>query len=164
MNLPPRYNEGRAALPVDEVAYGCGGIKLFGADEIEQRQVGYSVAPDGKSLCSRDRGAWRPNWTVIGYETACGDPLFIDTDDSALPVLTAIHGEGSWEPQPVANSFDAFVRSLEEFARISEGRGNPVERDNKPLSDADRDSFLRRVAELNGPQFEPDFWAVLLEG
>jgi hypothetical protein len=163
VNLPSRYNEVRAALPVDEVAYGSGGIKLFRAAEIEQGQVGYSVAPDGKSLCSRDRGAWRPNWTVIGYETACGDPLFIDTDDSALPVLTAIHGEGSWEPQPVAISFDAFVRSLEEFARISEGRTNPAERDNSPLSDAERDSFLQRVTELNGAQFQPDFWAVLLE-
>jgi hypothetical protein len=77
MNLPPRYNEVRAALPVDEVAYGCGGIKLFGADEIEQRQFGYSVAPDGKSLCSRDRGAWRPNWTVIGYETAIGQRMSV---------------------------------------------------------------------------------------
>ena len=163
IDLPPRYNEVRAALPVDEVAYGCGGLKLFSADEIEQGQVGYSVAPDGKSLCSGDRGAWQPNWTVIGNETACGDPLFIDTDDSALPVLTAIHGEGSWEPQPVAISFDAFVRSLEEFVRISEGRSNPVECANNPLSEAERDSFLRRVAQLNGTQFEPDFWAVLLE-
>jgi hypothetical protein len=162
MNRPPRYDEVRAALPVDEIAYGCGGIKLFSAAEIEHGQVGYSVAPDGKSLCSLDRGAWRPNWTVIGYETACGDPLFIDTDDSGLPVLTAIHGEGSWKPQPVAISLDAFVRSLEEFARISEGRSNPVERDNNPLSDADRASFLRRVAELNGAQFESDFWAGLL--
>lgn len=163
MNLPSRYNEVRSALPVNPVTYGCSGIKLFGAGETEQGQVGYSVAPDGNSLCSHDPGTWRPNWTVIGYETACGDPLFIDTDDSALPVLTAIHGEGSWEPQPVATSFDAFVRSLEEFARISEGRSNPVERDNNPLSPAERDSFLRRVAELDGSQFEPDFWAVLLE-
>jgi hypothetical protein len=83
MNLPPRYNEVRAALPADEVAFGCGGIKLFGADELEQGQVGYAVASDGKSLCSHNHGAWRQNWTVIGYETACGDPLFIDTDDAA---------------------------------------------------------------------------------
>jgi len=163
MNLPSRYREVRAALPVDEVAYGCGGIKLFGAAEIEHGQVGYSVARDGKSLCSRDLGAWRPNWTVIGYETACGDPLFIDTDDSALPVLTAVHGEGAWEPQAVAISIDAFARLLEEFARISEGRSNPVERDNNPLSDAQRGTFLRRVAELNGTQFETEFWTVLLE-
>lgn len=27
MNLPPRHNEVRAALPVDEVSYGCGGIR-----------------------------------------------------------------------------------------------------------------------------------------
>jgi hypothetical protein len=78
-------------------------------------------------------------------------------------VLTAIHGEGAWELQPVAISIEAFVRSLEEFLRISAGRNNPVERDNNPLSDAERDSFLRRVEELNGMQFKSDFWAVLLE-
>ena len=116
-----------------------------------------------QTRCSRDRGAWRPNWTVIGYETASGDPLFIDTDDSALPVLTAVHGEGAWEPQLVAISTVAFARSFEEFARISEGRRNPVERNNNPLSDAEHDSFLRRVTELNAAQFQPDFWAVLLE-
>jgi hypothetical protein len=114
-------------------------------------------------LCSRNRGAWQPSWTVIGYETACGDPLFIDTADSALPVLTAIHGEGAWEPQPVAISIDAFVQSLEEFARISVGRDNPVESDNNPLPEAERDKFLRRVEELNGMQFKSDFWGVLLE-
>jgi hypothetical protein len=163
LGLPPRYNEVRAALHVDEVAYGCGGIKLLGAAQIGQGQVGYSVAPDGKSLCSRDPGAWRPNWTVIGYEIACGDPLFIDTDESALPVLTAIHGESAWKPQPVAISIEAFVRSLEEFARISEGRTNPVEHDKNPLSDNERETFLRRVEELNGSRFKPDFWAALLE-
>jgi len=163
MNLPPRYNEVRASFPMDEVAYGCGGIKLFGGADIEQGQIGYAVTPEGNSLCSRDRGAWRSNWTVIGYEIACGDPLFIDTDHSALPVLTAIHGEGAWEPKPVAISINAFVRSLEEFERISKGRSTPVERANKPLSDGERDTFLRRVAELNGMQFQPDFWAMLLE-
>ena len=76
---------------------------------------------------------------------------------------TAIHGEGAWKPQPVAISIEAFVRSLEEFARISEGRTNPVERDSNPLSDDERETFLGRVAELNGSQFKPDFWAGLLE-
>ena len=164
MNLPSRYNEVRAALRIHEVSFGCGGIKLFGTAEIDEAQIGYSVARDGKSLCSRDPGAWRPNWTVIGYETGCGDPLFIDTDDPALPVLTAIHGEGDWDPQPVATSIAVFAQAFDEFARLSEGRSNPVERDNNPLSADERDSYLQRMAKLNGKQLHPDFWAVLLEG
>ena len=163
MNLPPRYSEVRAGLQMNEVSYGCGGIRLFGPAEIEQGQVGYCVAPDGKSLCDPDNGGWRQNWTVIGYETACGDPIFIDTDDSALPVLTAVHGEGAWEPQPVAISIEAFARSFEEFARVSQGRSNPVDRDSNPLPGNEREAYLRRVAELNQKQFAPDFWAVLLE-
>ncbi len=63
----------------------------------------------------------------------------------------------------MTTSIDAFAHSLAEFARISERRSNPVERDNNPLSDDERDTFLRRVAELNGTQFKPDFWALLLE-
>ena len=163
MNLPPRYNQVRAALKLGEVSYGSGGIKLLGADEIERRQIGYSVAPDGKSLCSRAHGAWRSNWIVIGHETACGDPIFVDTDEPTLPVFTALHGESAWEPQPVAISIAVFARAFEELARTAKGRSNPLERENNPLSDSERDAFLRRVAELNDGQFEPDFWAALLE-
>ena len=163
MNLPDHYNDIRAVLRVDQVSYGCGGIKLFNNAEIEQAQVGYSVTPGGKSLCSPDRGSWRENWTVIGYETACGDPLFIDTNDAALPVLTAVHGQGAWEAEPVAISIDAFAHSLAEFARLSKHRSNPLERDQNPISSEERDRFLRQVAALNREQFEPDFWAILLE-
>jgi len=103
MKLPDRYNEVRESLPSTEVSFGCGGIKLFSLAEIENGQLGYSVAPDGRSLCSGETGAWQPNWVVIGYETACGDPLFIDIRGAALPVFTAIHGEGAWEPVQVVH-------------------------------------------------------------
>jgi hypothetical protein len=163
MIVPSSYNRMRAMLPVDEVSYGCGGIRLFSDGELQEAQVGYSVAPDGTSLCSGEDGAWQPRWVVIGYETACGDPLFIDTADPALPVLRAMHGEGAWEPEPVAISVEAFASSLKEFALISRGRSNPVEREDNPLPDAARREFLSRVAELNERRIEPDFWAAILE-
>ena len=71
MALPDRYNRVRETLSSTEVSYGCGGIKLFSAAEVEDGQ--------------------------IGYETACGDPLFTDIDAATLPVFTAIHGQGAWE-------------------------------------------------------------------
>src|SRR5262249_16007758 len=58
-----------------EVSFRCGGIKLLNLAELEDGQIGYSVTPDGKSLCSGEAGAWDPNWLVIGHETACGDPI-----------------------------------------------------------------------------------------
>jgi len=163
MKLSDSYNEVRKMLPSTEVSYGCGGIRLFGAGEVEDGQVGYSVAPDGTSLCAGEAGAWQPNWVVIGYETACGDPLFVDIDAAALPVFTAMHGQGAWEPVPVAASAEAFAMCVKELSRISVGRSNPVECEANPVSENERTVFLRRIAELNQSKSAPEFWAVLLE-
>ena len=164
MKLPDRYNEVRKTLPVAEVSYGCGGIKMFSAFDLGDGQVGYSVAPDGSSLCSGGTGAWHSNWVVIGYEMACGDPLFIDIDAPSLPVFTALHGEGAWEPIQVAASIEAFGKCIEEFSRISAGRRNPVEREANPIGSDERTVFLHRIAELNRTTSAPEFWDVLLEG
>ncbi len=161
MNVPTRYSRTRESLPA-EVSFGCGGINLFTAEELEKGQVGYAIAPDGTSLSKGCDGAWKSDWLVIGYEIGCGDPLFIDTGDSALPVFTATHGEGAWEPVMVANSVETFARCVQEFSFISAGRGNPVECDNNPLSDEDRRSFLDRIAQANGTTIAPEFWDILL--
>lgn len=152
----------RASLNRSEVSFGCGGLRLFEASEIERKQVGYSVAPDGTSLCGTGEGQWRPSWIVIGCETACGDPLFIETNNSALPVFTAIHGEDDWEPVPIAISVKVFLTSLEEFAQVAAGRRNPVERDANPLTEDERNLFLGRIAALNDGLVELGFWEALL--
>ncbi len=164
MKLPNRYNEVRGSLPTAEVSYGCGGIKLFSAAELEEGQVGYSVAPDGTSLCSREAGAWQPHWLVVGCETACGDPLFIDFEIAASPVFTAMHGAGTWEPARVAASVETFAKCLEAFSHMATRRSTPVEREANPLSDEERLSFLRRIAQLNETSGAPEFWDFLLEG
>jgi len=163
MKLSERYNEVRESLPTHEVSFGSGGIKLFSAAELEDGQVGYSVGPDGASLCSGEAGAWQPSWFVIGYETGCGDPLFVDVDVVALPVFSAMHGEGTWEPVQVAASFEKFAQCVEEFSRIAVGRSSPVEREANPVSDEERTSFLRRVAQLNQTSGAPEFWDLMLE-
>lgn len=50
MNLPASYIDLLKKMPADEIGYGVDGIKLFCVAELEQAQVGYSVAGDGKSL------------------------------------------------------------------------------------------------------------------
>lgn len=162
MKVPVGYYKIPEGLPA-EVSFGCGGIRLFAAAEIEKGQVGYSVAPDGSSLCSDEDGAWRSNWLVIGYETGCGDPLFIDTNVTVTPVFTAMHGQGAWKPVQVAASVEAFAKCINEFSRIAMRRSNPVERENNPVGDSERRSFLRRVADLNQASSAPEFWEVLLE-
>jgi hypothetical protein len=163
MKLPNGYLSIRQAIPVNEVSYGIGGLKLFTTEEMAEGQIGYSIAPDGMSLGGDGEGDWRPTWIAVGYETACGDPLFIETADPALPVLTAVHGEGSWRPKQVATSFQAFASSFREFTNVANGRANPVELENNPLSESDRKAFLQRLKELNGKSFDPEFWELMIE-
>jgi hypothetical protein len=162
MNIPPQYQNIRKSLP-DEVSFGAGGIELFPAAEIERLQVGYSVKPDGSSLCAGDDGAWQPTWIVIGKETGLGDPIFIDSSSAALPVYTAMHGEGIWESNPVASTAEAFAGCFNELSRIAAGRANPAELDANPLRDDERAQFLARIAELNGTSIAPEFWDLILE-
>ena len=162
MDIPSQYQMIRNALPT-EVSFGCGGIALLPLDEIEQAQLGYSVTSDGASLCSGEDGAWQLNWLVIGHDTACGDPVFIDSRRLTMPVFTAMHSEGAWRPKQIATSLDTFAKCLEEFSRIFQGRSNPMEREANPVSDEERTSYLQRIAELNGIASSPEFWDALLE-
>lgn len=162
MNIPRPYQEIRQSLP-DEVSLGCGGIELFALGEIESLQVGYSVKPDGSSLCTGEDGSWQPAWIAIGRETGLGDPIFIDTSSVPLPVYTAMHGEGAWKPSPVATSADAFADCFNEFSRIAAGRANPGEHVANPIGGEERAQFLARIAELNRTAVAPEFWDVMLE-
>ena len=115
MTIPTRYLALISSLPATEVGFGAGGIRLFTGAEMEEGQVGYSVAPRGLSLCGGPSGKWKPSWLVIGYETGVGDPVFVDISDPRLAVLTAMHGEGAWDPKPVAVSIEAFGKIFLEF-------------------------------------------------
>lgn len=161
--IPPRYRDIRPLLAADEVNFGVGGLLLFKLDEIENGQIGYSVARDGSALSSARNGAWNPNWIVIGHDTACGDPLILDTSDPALPILHDFNGQGRWNPRRVSLSIESFVASLNEFARLATGRSTPVEQEANPVTEAEREKFLARISELNGGHVDLDFWGALLE-
>ena len=82
---------------------------LSTAELLDEAQLGYAVAPDGTSLVGAT-GAWQANWLVVGYETLCGDPIFVDLADERLPVFTAPHGMGVWTPTQVASSLAEFLK------------------------------------------------------
>jgi len=163
MNLPSRYLEARKRLSFDQVSLGYGGIKVFPLREIEEAQVGYSVSPDGAPLCGSEPGDWNANWIVIGYETGLGDPLFIDAGNPDLPVFTAMHGESSWNPDLIGKTPEAFAASFDEFREIAAKRQDPISLEENPITDGERKAFLQRIAELNGIEFAPEFWSVLVQ-
>ncbi len=74
------------------------------ADELGKLQLGFRVHPSGRDLTGRKKGDWLPTWVVIGTDEDVGDPLFVDVADDDLPVFTAMHGQGSWDPEEVADA------------------------------------------------------------
>jgi hypothetical protein len=134
---PEEYIERLAERETREVSFGVGGIELFDRAGLDDEQEGY--VGEG----------WADSWLVIGRDTAVGDPLFVDLDDPQTPVYTAMHGEGEWDPDRIAASFDGFLAAFDALAAIAEGRDSPVALDANPLSDDERARFLQTVAEAN---------------
>ena len=158
MLVPAGYATVVAGLPTMNVRFDVGGIQLFPLSSLEEMQAGYSKTPNGKSLLTTDGGSWRANWIVIGHETCCGDPIFLDVGDPRLPVFTAMHGEGSWSPQQIAISIEAFAGCFQEFALVAKLRSSPVEVQQHPLGDAEREAFLAHVVQINEGLITSDFW------
>jgi hypothetical protein len=162
MKTPNQLMEFLHDLDPHEISYGCGGLRLFESGKLGEGQLGYSVGPKGESLCGSEEGTWRSSWMVIGYDTGLGDPIFIDTANPELPVFTAVAGEGAWNPKPVAISLGVFAQCWREFARISEGRSNPVEEEANPLQAPERSAYLERNRAISGWHISAEFWIDLL--
>lgn len=124
-------------------------VTIYPLDEIHQRQVGYRFDSSGRSLITQD--GWRSEWIVIGHEDLCGDPLIIDVSRSHLPVLTAAHGEGTWEPVVIARSVAVLVESLDFAEHVHEGN-------------LDAELALTKIAEIhNEDEVDLEFWSILME-
>lgn len=94
-----------------------------------------------------------------------GNPLFVDSANAELPVFTAYHGEGAWHPSMIAASADNFVSCLTEFERIASGRENPVQLNKNPVTEVEREAFLKRVKALSpSAPLDMYYWDALLDG
>ena len=77
-------------------------VRLYGASELEEFQVGYSVDDKGNAFPEWPRG-----YLVIADRLA--DPYCIDTTGKKKGILLANHGEGDWK---FSKKFDSFVEFL----------------------------------------------------
>lgn len=146
---PPEYLRLLREAPATEVNIGYGGIELLALAKIGDGQKGYSGP------------GWKPTWLVIGHDTALGDPFFIDGGAAALPVYTAMHGVGAWNPRPVAASAADFFRGLAILADLAKGRSTPVQLEERPISAKELAEYKRRIkTELASPI--PKFWTGVL--
>ena len=100
-------------LKARSVEIGLSGLIILDLEESETEQVGYSVSIKGEPLFGFNDGDWQEGWYVIGRETSCGDPIFVDLNDPDIPVYTAAHGMGFWEEVCIADSYENFEDLLD---------------------------------------------------
>lgn len=143
-----KYTVLRNKMPFDTVSLGYCTLTLFKAGDLAEAQAGYSAAPDGQDLTGNGTGSWKAGWMVIGFEDMLGNPIFIDTADNDLPVFTAMHGMGRWDPEKLARRFPDFVRALEVVREVAVGRGCPAGLEERPIGLLKRMSTLYRIWRL----------------
>ncbi len=156
MSIPDRYKQLRAGVPFDGVSIGYGSVDLAPVDQLETMQQGYSIVPAGQET------DWHLEWVVIGTDGLCGDPIFIDTSIASYPVYTAAHGMGEWSPQLIASTFQHFIRILERLQVLARGRATPVQMEEHPLSDKEREAFIDSIRR-DSSDVEVTFWETICE-
>jgi hypothetical protein len=154
------YEQFLAQVP-SEVSFGYSSVSICRISELPKRQVGYSINPAGTTLCGDGDGDWHTTWLVIGDEGECGDPIFIDTAAPGYPVYTAWHGEGRWDPKPIAVSLNGLRQALAAVAKAAEHRENPVALAQNPISVAERRAVLEEIQQHN-PGIDLFFWALMM--
>jgi hypothetical protein len=145
-----------------EVSFGITRLTIARGEEIQAAQLGYSINSEGRSLAGQDDGDWRSSWIVIGKDCSLGDPVFIDSAHPNNAVYKAAHGQGRWDPIPVASSLQNFRTALEALSALSRGREHPVALESNPLTLDDRQSFLSLIRDQNG-DVVVEFWSDLLD-
>lgn len=146
---------------VKSVSFGYTGIHIYQSEELKDVQVGYSISLNGDSLIDGVPGSWQKNWIVVGCEELCGDPIFADVSSEDCPVYTAMHGEGSWTPNLIADSIEGFAKALESVATIASNRATPVELEKNPLSIPELNEVLDKI-QRNNPTADINFWQEFL--
>jgi len=125
------------------VSIGILEIACVNSSNFEHEQLGYRIADDGEDLTGSSEGRWRPSWYVIATENA--DPYFIDLDSNRI--YYAMHGEGSWTPNLIAENYAQFGAIVNHLKKLALERKNPVELENKPITKSEQDLFRTFIEE-----------------
>ena len=160
MKIPDSLLKAVDTLPVNSVSIGYSELVLFKSSDLSKEQIGYrSHGQTGASLIGSNDGEWLADWYVIGYDSLCGDPFLVDTSDANLPVMTAMHGEGFWNPETVASTFGGFAEALLLLVALAKGREHPVGLESNPISEKERQTFLTQINKVTGN--DANYWSLL---
>lgn len=146
---------------IQDISIGYNEITFFLSEDLLEEQIGYRVDPKGNSLIGGKEGDWRENWLVIATDHA-GDPIIVDLNASLLSVFSAPHGEGEWEPVQIADSLATFHKIISLFAEISKDRTTPVDLENHPITDKEKQKIISEIKKYN-PHSEMWYCEQILE-
>lgn len=152
--VPQAYQTLRKRFPLTTVEIGYWGVEIAPLGKVAEAQISYAVVPDGGE---GDTSNWEKSWLVIGRETLCGDPVFIDTSQPELPVFIAAHGMGIWKPVLIAPSIKAFFEILLRLAALAKVRENPVAHEENPIPKQVVQQFRKLLSSYLGRR-APSFW------
>ncbi len=146
---------------LSEIFFGSQGFLIYVPEDLEKEQLGYSVHPDGSDLTGSKTGDWQKEWVVFGRETTLGEPFFVDTAQESLPVYTAMHGMGSWEPSQVSPGLSGFLSSLAHLKQVSPVGYSRIDPDETTITNRDElEALQQKLNELNNEEY---FWSEFIE-
>ncbi len=130
------------------VSFGYNEINFIQPDNLDEEQIGYTIDSNGNSLITGNDGDWQKEWLVIATDQL-GDPIIVDISSPNLKVLSAAHGEGTWEPFVIADTLDNFKSIISSLDNISKDRTNPVDLEKNPITDIERQTVLAKIEKQN---------------
>ena len=137
-----------------EVFFGSNGFSITDEASISDLQLGYSVNPDGRNMSGPNEGDWQKNWIVIGTDTEVGDPFFVDTNESSLPVYTGMHGIGEWRAELVSTSLFSFIEVLSYLSDVSKQDFAQIDPDENTITDPEELATIKsKLQELSGEKY-----------
>ena len=138
---------------IKEVYFGGEGFQLVSIDELHSAQIGYSIQPDGTDL----EGDWKKEWVVIGNDPILDDPYFVDTNQASLPVYTAMHGAGAWNPNKVSGSLQNFLECLRYLKSVSPVDDLRITPDESTITDEEELTKMEnKLTKICGESY---FWS-----
>lgn len=148
-------------MGIKEVFFGSNGVSIADESSIKDLQLGYSVHPDGTDLSGQNEGDWQKGWVVIGTDTEAGDPFFVDTNESSLPVYTSMHGMGEWSAELVASSLVSFLEVLSYLSALSKQDFAQIDPDENTITDIKELAIIeKKLHEISGEKY---YWQNFIE-
>ena len=148
-------------LPSQNLSLGYRELNFIRMEEFDELQIGYRIDPNGKSLISKKKGAWRDEWFVIATDEM-GDPVIVDTKSFNNTIYTSEHGQGKWELTCIADNILNFIQIIKRLEEISINRSNPVGLEENPILDHEKEELLKMITDTN-KNVELWYWELWFE-